>query len=50
MLAGMNVNIWDQGDAIASLIQTGAPIDVSGLADLAVALEGLYAPLPAGSR
>jgi 3-phenylpropionate/trans-cinnamate dioxygenase ferredoxin reductase component len=48
VLAGMNVNIWDQGDAIESLIRTATPIDVSRLADPAVALEDLPAPLPAG--
>ena len=41
VLAGMNVNIWDQGDAIAALIRSGARVDLRRLADPAVVLESL---------
>ncbi len=38
VLAGMNVNIWDQGDAIRELIAAARPVDVSKLADPTVPL------------
>ena len=37
--AGMNVNIWDQGDAIAELIASGRTVDVDRLADPNVPLD-----------
>lgn len=33
VLAGMNVNVWDQGDAITALIESGAGVDPKWLAD-----------------
>lgn len=42
VLAGMNVNVWDQGDAITALIQSGDEVDAGRLADPEVALESLY--------
>ncbi len=41
VLAGMNANIWDQGDAITALIESGASGDPSALADLGTKLETL---------
>lgn len=38
VLAGMNVNIWDAGDAITELIAGGAPVDPARLADPTVSL------------
>ena len=29
LLAGMNVNVWDQTDAIQALVRSGAPVDQS---------------------
>jgi 3-phenylpropionate/trans-cinnamate dioxygenase ferredoxin reductase component len=37
--AGMNVNIWDQTDAIRELVSSGRPVDVGRLADPAVPLS-----------
>ncbi|HUD18078.1 MAG TPA: FAD-dependent oxidoreductase [Acidimicrobiales bacterium] len=42
VLAGMNVNVWDQGDAITALIQSGRQVDAARLADPDMALEGLH--------
>jgi 3-phenylpropionate/trans-cinnamate dioxygenase ferredoxin reductase component len=36
--AGMNINIWDQTDAIKDLVSSGRPVDASRLADPAVPL------------
>jgi 3-phenylpropionate/trans-cinnamate dioxygenase ferredoxin reductase subunit len=33
VLAGMNVNVWDVGEPIKALINSGEPVDVDGLAD-----------------
>jgi NADPH-dependent 2,4-dienoyl-CoA reductase/sulfur reductase-like enzyme len=38
LVAGMNVNVWDVNDDIASLIRTGRIMDVSRLADPAIPL------------
>ncbi len=39
--AGMNVNLWDDGDAIADLISTGRAVNPERLADPAVPLDSL---------
>jgi 3-phenylpropionate/trans-cinnamate dioxygenase ferredoxin reductase subunit len=41
VLAGMNANVWDQGDAITSVIESGLSIDPGALADPGVDLAGL---------
>lgn len=41
VVAGMNVNIWDQGDAVADLIASGRRVDVDKLADPNVPLESV---------
>lgn len=41
LLAGMQVNIWDQLDDIKALISSGATLDLDALADAAVPLAGL---------
>jgi len=41
VLAGMNANIWDQGDDIKALIRGGAPVDAGRLADPSVPLADL---------
>jgi 3-phenylpropionate/trans-cinnamate dioxygenase ferredoxin reductase component len=41
VLAGMNANVWDQGDAITALIESGASVDVAALADPGVDLASL---------
>ena len=41
VLAGMQVNIWDQLDAIKQLILRGDPVDPEALADSSVALADL---------
>jgi 3-phenylpropionate/trans-cinnamate dioxygenase ferredoxin reductase subunit len=41
VMAGMNANIWDQGDAIEALIRSRRTIDPARLADPAVELNGL---------
>jgi 3-phenylpropionate/trans-cinnamate dioxygenase ferredoxin reductase component len=41
VLAGMNANIWDQGDAIKALIRGGAVVDADRLADPSVPLADL---------
>lgn len=41
VLAGMNVNLWDDGDAIADLITTERAVDPERLADPSVPLESL---------
>ncbi|NMD63750.1 UNVERIFIED_ORG: NAD/ferredoxin-dependent reductase-like protein [Nocardia globerula] len=38
VLAGMNVNIWDAGDAIKELVASSAPVDPKRLADPSVPL------------
>ena len=43
VLAGMNANIWDQGDDIKALIRSGASIDPDRLADPSVPLADLLA-------
>lgn len=45
VLAGMNVNRWDDGDDIAALIAAGTPVDPDALADPAVRLDTLAGPL-----
>jgi len=41
VLAGMNANIWDQGDDIKALVRAGAGIDVGHLADASIPLADL---------
>ena len=41
VLAGMNVNVWDQGDAITALIRSGGEVDASRLTDPAIDLKNL---------
>jgi 3-phenylpropionate/trans-cinnamate dioxygenase ferredoxin reductase component len=41
VLAGMNVNVWDVGDAIRALIRERGPIDPERLADSAIPLEAV---------
>ena len=41
VLAGMNVNIWDQTDAIQALVRSGQPVAAAGLADPELPLAGL---------
>jgi len=41
VLAGMNANIWDQGDAIKALIRGGGAVDADRLADRSVPLSEL---------
>ena len=37
----MNVNIWDQTDAIQALVRSGQPVAAAGLADPELPLAGL---------
>ena len=41
VLAGMNANVWDQGDQIKALVRSGATIDVDCLADPSTPLADL---------
>ena len=41
VLAGMNANVWDQGDDIKALIRGGMAVDVDRLADPSVPLKDL---------
>ena len=41
VLAGMNANVWDAGDAIKALVKSGRPVDVKRLADPGTPLESL---------
>jgi len=41
VLAGMNANIWDQGDDIKALVRGGVAVDATSLADPAVPLADL---------
>ena len=41
VLAGMNANVWDQGDQIKALVRSGATIDVDRLADPSTPLADL---------
>ena len=41
VVAGMNANIWDQGDAIKALVRSGRQVDPAALADPGVDLGGL---------
>jgi 3-phenylpropionate/trans-cinnamate dioxygenase ferredoxin reductase subunit len=47
LLAGMNVNIWDQSEPIAELIRSQRPLDRADLADPDVPLSELVEPEPA---
>ena len=49
VLAGMNVNIWDQAEAIKALVRSGQQIDVARLADARIPLESLLAASAAGA-
>jgi len=42
VLAGLNANIWDQGDDIKALIRSGAVIDAVRLADASIPLADLH--------
>ena len=44
VLAGMNVNVWDVGDQIRALIESGQSIDTDRLADPETPLESLVSP------
>jgi len=52
VLAGMNVNIWDQTDAIQALVRSGVHADRSVLIDPSVSLADLAngAPAQSGAR
>ncbi|XAS74965.1 FAD-dependent oxidoreductase [Dermatophilaceae bacterium Sec6.4] len=50
VLAGMNVNIWDQTDAISDLVHSGAQIDRSKLVNPDVPLNELHATSTRGAR
>ncbi|MHB1536879.1 MAG: NAD(P)/FAD-dependent oxidoreductase [Acidimicrobiales bacterium] len=50
VLAGMNVNIWDAGDAIAALVTSSAKVDIARLADPDVALEDLLGHVGSGAQ
>jgi len=41
VLAGMNANIWDQGDAIKAIVRGGTIVDTDALADPSVPLADL---------
>ena len=41
VLAGMNANVWDQGDAIKALIRGGMAVDADRLADPSIPLANL---------
>lgn len=41
VLAGMNANVWDQGDQIKALVRSGATIDADRLADPSTPLADL---------
>ena len=41
VLAGMNVNVWDQTDQIQQLVRAARPVDPERLADLSVPLTAL---------
>lgn len=41
VLAGMNINVWDAGDAVERLIRSGRGVSPEELADPAVDLDGL---------
>jgi 3-phenylpropionate/trans-cinnamate dioxygenase ferredoxin reductase subunit len=41
VLAGLNANIWDQGDAIKSLVRSAAAVDPGRLADRSIPLADL---------
>jgi 3-phenylpropionate/trans-cinnamate dioxygenase ferredoxin reductase subunit len=46
--AGMNVNVWDVADTIASLVALRRPVDIGLLADPAVPLEDVLAAASTG--
>jgi len=52
VLAGMNVNIWDQTDAIQAVVRSGVPVEPSVLVDPRVSLADLphNAPAQTGAR
>jgi 3-phenylpropionate/trans-cinnamate dioxygenase ferredoxin reductase subunit len=41
LLAGMNANVWDQGDDIKALVRSGAAVDADRLADVSIPLADL---------
>ncbi|MET4001491.1 3-phenylpropionate/trans-cinnamate dioxygenase ferredoxin reductase subunit [Arthrobacter sp. UYCu511] len=48
VLAGMNVNIWDQTETIKALVRCGRQVDVARLADSKIPLERVLAEARAG--
>jgi 3-phenylpropionate/trans-cinnamate dioxygenase ferredoxin reductase subunit len=44
VMAGMNVNVWDVADQIASLVRSKRSVDPRQLADATVSLESLAGP------
>jgi 3-phenylpropionate/trans-cinnamate dioxygenase ferredoxin reductase subunit len=50
VLAAMNVNIWDQSDAITALVRSVDQVDAARLADPDVALEDLVGASVAGAE
>lgn len=48
VLAGMNVNVWDQTDTIKALVRSGQPVDTAALADTGTPLADVLAA--AGTR
>jgi 3-phenylpropionate/trans-cinnamate dioxygenase ferredoxin reductase subunit len=47
--AGMNVNVWDVADTIASLVATRRPLDIGRLTDPSVPLEDVLAAASTGA-
>ena len=43
VLAGMNINIWDQTDTIKALVRCGRPVDTADLADTGIPLADVLA-------
>ncbi|MEU4704671.1 oxidoreductase C-terminal domain-containing protein [Nonomuraea dietziae] len=46
VLAGMNVNMWDDNDAIQDLVRAGARVDTSALSDTETPLSSLVGASP----
>lgn len=46
VVAGMNANVWDAGEAVYALLRSGAPVSPGQLADPDVDLAGLAAGSP----
>jgi 3-phenylpropionate/trans-cinnamate dioxygenase ferredoxin reductase subunit len=50
VVAAMNVNVWDVGDAITALIRSGGQVDTGRLADPDVSLDALHGRFPAEAK